>query len=299
MTKGYVQAEIDKIKGVADYNIKLTTELDTEDESKAPPAKATRKEKKKKAKKTRLSKLQYTSSVHIDEMEDEDLKEWKGRGVGLAESFNLTDLKQVLKLHKHLYRRGNWELFTTPKNGSCAFASIRRGMEAPEEFRNNHLRFMVVKFMATNHAFCYSVLKSTIAGEYGMDRLPADEFAAGEKAGTLTVAQTDAQSTPGPYTFIEYLEAMLQETTWGDYAMLTVISMMWQVTITILRGNDFKEIWIRHRRSLRDVDFVVVYCGSSHYLGTCEYHFHHFRYMCRMLTTCLISRTSIFIWSLP
>ena len=51
MTKGYVQAEIDKIKGVADYNIKLTTELDTEDESKAPPAKATRKEKKKKAKK--------------------------------------------------------------------------------------------------------------------------------------------------------------------------------------------------------------------------------------------------------
>ena len=135
MTKGYVQAEIDKIKGVADYNIKLTTELDTEDESKAPPAKATRKEKKKKAKKTRLSKLQHTSSVHIDEMEDEDLKEWKGRGVGLAESFNLTDLKQVLKLNKHLHQRGNSELFTTPKNGSCAFASIRRGMEAPEEFR--------------------------------------------------------------------------------------------------------------------------------------------------------------------
>ena len=57
MTKGYVQAEIDKIKGVPDYNITLTTELDTEDENKAPPAKATRKEKKKKAKKTRLSKL--------------------------------------------------------------------------------------------------------------------------------------------------------------------------------------------------------------------------------------------------
>ena len=54
MTKGYVQAEIDKIKGVADYNIKLTTELDTEDESKAPPAKATRKEKKKKAKENKI-----------------------------------------------------------------------------------------------------------------------------------------------------------------------------------------------------------------------------------------------------
>ena len=147
-----------------DYNITLTTELDTEDESKASPAKATRKEKKKKAKKTRLSKLQHTSSVHL-EMEDEDLKAWKGRGVGLAESFNLADLKQVLKLNKHLYQRGNSELFTTPKNGSYAFASIRRGIEAPEEFRNNHLRFMVVKFMATNHAFCYSILKSTIAGE--------------------------------------------------------------------------------------------------------------------------------------
>ena len=275
MTRGYVQAEIDKIKGVADYNIFLTTELDTEDESKAPPAKATRKEKKKKAKKTRLSKLQHTSSVEVQEEEDEDIKEWKGRGVGLAESFNLSDLKQVLKLNKHLYLRGNWELFTTPKNGSCVFASVRRGLEAPEEFRNNHLRFMVVKFMATNHAFCYSILKSTIAGEYGMDRLPEDEYKAGEKAGTLTAAQIEAQSTPGPYTFIQYLEAMLDESTWGDHAILSVISMMWQVTITILRGNDLKEIWIRHRRSLRDVDMVVVYCGSSHYLGTCEYHFHH------------------------
>ena len=105
MTNHYVQDEIDKIKGVPDYNISLTTELDTEDESKAPPAKATRKEKKKKDKKTRLSKLQHTSSVHLEEMEDEDLKEWKGRGVGLAESFNLADLKQVLKLNKHLYQR--------------------------------------------------------------------------------------------------------------------------------------------------------------------------------------------------
>ena len=131
MTKCYVQAEIDKIKGVLDYNITLTTELDTEDEGKAPPAKSTRKEKRKKAKKTKLSKLQHTSSVHLKEAEDEDeeLKEWKGRGVGLADSFNLADLKQVLKLNKHLYQRGNWELFTTPKNGSCAFASIRRGIE--------------------------------------------------------------------------------------------------------------------------------------------------------------------------
>ena len=137
MTRGYVTAELDRIRGVPAYNIKLTTELDTEDEEKQPPAKATRKEKKKRGRKPKISKMQHSRQVISDI--PEDMPEWEGRGVGMAETFNLCDMNQLLKLNKYLYDNGNWELFTTPKNGSCVFASIRRGLEAPEEFRNTHL----------------------------------------------------------------------------------------------------------------------------------------------------------------
>ena len=93
MSRGYVTAEIDKISGVAAYNIKLTTELNTEDEGKQPPAKATRMEKKKRVKKPKISKLQHSRQVISDI--PEDMPEWQGRGVGMAETFNLSDMNQL------------------------------------------------------------------------------------------------------------------------------------------------------------------------------------------------------------
>ena len=83
--------------------------------------------------------------AQIEVPEDEDA--WIGRGMAIADSFNLPDMNTLLKVNKYVYENGNWEIFPTPKNGGCLFSAVRRGLESPEEFRNSHLRFMVVLFI--------------------------------------------------------------------------------------------------------------------------------------------------------
>ena len=55
--------------------------------------------------------------------------ELKGTGPVSADLFNLSDLRQVLRLQEYLQDNASLELFHTPKNGQCLFASIRRGLE--------------------------------------------------------------------------------------------------------------------------------------------------------------------------
>ena len=65
------------------------------------------------------------------------------RGIGQAQAdvYNLSDLKQVVELSDYLAKNGGWELFTTPKNGQCVFASFIRGLDVPVEYRASHLRY--------------------------------------------------------------------------------------------------------------------------------------------------------------
>ena len=59
----------------------------------------------------------------------------------------------------------------------------------------------------------------------------------------------------------------------GDQGLLTLISMMWQVTITIVNAEDLSQIKIRHQRPLDQVNLVVILAQRCHYLGTCKYDF--------------------------
>ena len=52
-----------------------------------------------------------------------------GKGIAVAQDYNLADLSQLSKFTHHLSNHGGWELFLTPKDGQCMFSSIRRGME--------------------------------------------------------------------------------------------------------------------------------------------------------------------------
>ena len=117
------------------YSTKHRTELDTEDEDKAPPAKATRKEKKKRGRKPKIKKLQHSrhALLHVPD----DMPEWEGRGVGMAETFNLSDMNQLLKLNKHLYSNGQWELFTTPnKEAVWLYAELFLGIWNVQKCQN-------------------------------------------------------------------------------------------------------------------------------------------------------------------
>ena len=92
------------------------------------------------------------------------------------------------------------------------------------------------------------MLDEHIAGNYGLDRMDAAVFQAAKEEGSLTPGQIEIQNTPGPFSFIGYIEALLEDTFWGDHGVMLSISMMWQVAITVLTAEDFEENRIRHKQ---------------------------------------------------
>ena len=74
----------------------------------------------------------------------------------------------------------------------------------------------------------------------------------------------------------------MEPTSWGDEGTVSLISMMWNITITVVEmepgekpddPHKFIQLKLRHSRPLNDVDLVLVLAGHKHYLGTCEYIF--------------------------
>ena len=121
MTRGFVRAEIDKLKGDQQYTTKFTSEFERK---KKAPAKSTRSAKQTapssstSVKKPLIKKQGRQALVDLPE-DDPDLI---GRGVAIASHFNMYDFNSLLKVNKHIFQNGQWELFPTPKNGSCLFA---------------------------------------------------------------------------------------------------------------------------------------------------------------------------------
>ena len=273
MTRGFVQAEIDKLKGREQFTTKFTSEFERNRKAPPPPAKSTRSAQQSappaSGKKPQIKKKSRQALVDLPE----DVPEFIGRGVAIASHFNMFDFNSLLKVNRHVSQNGQWELFPTPKNGSCLFASIRRGIAAPEEYRNNHLRYQLVYFLCQHADFMVNILDLHLSANYGMDRLSKEDFQKADKDGTLTKAQREAQTLPGPFSYVEYLENLLNESFWGDHGVLLSLSMMWQVTITSLTAETYEEHRVRHKRRLPNVDLLVVWSGESHYLGTCEFSF--------------------------
>ena len=186
MTRGFVQAEIDKLKGDEQYTTKFTTEFERKKKAPPPPAKSTRSAKQSapssstSAKKPFIKKQSRQALVDLPENDPELI----GRGLAIASHFNMYDFNALLKVNKHIFQNGQWELFPTPKNGSCMFASIRRGIAAPEEYRNNHLRYQLVYFLCQHVDFMVDVLELHLSVNYGMDRLSKEDLKKAEEEGT-------------------------------------------------------------------------------------------------------------------
>ena len=211
----------------------------------------------------------------------------RGIGQAQAEVYNLqSDLKQVVELSDYLAKNGGWELFTTPKNGQCVFASFIRGLDVPEEYRASHLRYQFGYFCVQEHAFCFNRLKLAIQAEYGHPRLSREEYlrrSSTSEEDPLTNQEIQDYQKPGPFTFVQYLKYMMEDSSWGDEGIITLIGMMWNVTITVIlvsskspkkdKPCQFRQLKLRHDRQLEDVDLVLIYAGESHYLGACKYPF--------------------------
>ena len=182
---------------------------------------------------------------------------------------------EVLRLVEFL-AEANWELFLTPKDGNCLYGAFRRGMELPDEFRNQHLRNQLVFFAVKHHKYFYDLLKLDILIEYGQKRISKEEFERrdGSQEEPLTDEEREAYNKPGPFSFYSYLTAVLDSGFWGDTITINIISRMWQVAITIVGAEHLSLTRIRHRRDLENTHFILILAGGSHYLGACKYQFY-------------------------
>ena len=90
---------------------------------------------------------------------------------------------------------------------------------------------------------------------------------------TITEEVEERQKKTGPFSFITYLQALLESTFWGDHGVICMVSMMWQVPITLLTAETLKLDKVRHGRPLEKTDLLLIRAGHNHYLGACEYSF--------------------------
>ena len=133
-------------------------------------------------------------------------------------------------------------------------------MDCPLEYQTIHLKRQLAMMMANHHTFLFPILKASIATTYGFPRMSEDDYLRKYNDGTLTQNEADDHNTPGPFSYLGYMQALLKEGFWGDELCLGLISMMWQISITVLKGETFHQIKFRHSEILKDTDLVLVHC---------------------------------------
>ena len=192
---------------------------------------------------------------------------------GASSIFSLTNASQLSRIGDYLWLNAEMELCSTPKDGACLYHAIRHGIDLPQECVFQLLKRQIIVWLAQNAKFAYEFFYPTIQLVYGCERLSKEEYQALKDSGKLTKKQEIDQSMPGPFSYLTYLKHQLRDDTWADEIMVCVMSMMWQITITVVHAESLFEHRIRHDRYLRDVDLVLVFCGNCHYVGACKYSF--------------------------
>ena len=68
-----------------------------------------------------------------------------------------------------------------------------------------------------------------------------------------------------PQSICSYLQELLRINFWADEIVLRVLSLIYNVTITVIRGDSGKEDRVRHSRDLSQVDIVLLLAKRGHY----------------------------------
>ena len=189
---------------------------------------------------------------------------------GAAPLYSLSNASQLSRISEYLYENAGLNIAHTPKDGDCLYHSCRVAMDLPQEYVPMLMKRQIIVFMAQNAKICSEIFNPTIQGTYGDARMDPEQFESLKKAKALSPKQIEKQELPGPFSYLGYLKHQLKEGSWGDEIMVTAMSMMWQITVTILYAETLTEHRIRHDRLVGKVDMVVVFCGGCHYVGASE-----------------------------
>ena len=177
---------------------------------------------------------------------------------------------QFSSLLEYLQLNGGWFPFHVQRRGACQFAAFHQGIDCPMEFTNTYLRHQLVMEIIWYKEFFLPHLTDAISGGYG-GKLSAEEYSRCEREGLLTAVTRQAYKEPGPFSYLMYLEHILKRDSWGDEITLVVLSMVFQLRITIVTIPSLHGDPICHTNTLEKSDIVLLCSGSNHYLSAGMY----------------------------
>ena len=113
------------------------------------------------------------------------------------------------------------------------------------------------------------MLRLSISGNYGHIRVDATEYNRLKRLASPTAIQCqqiEEYEEPGPFSIITYMENLLRPSFYGEEICLRLLSMIFQVRLTILDSTSFIAIKIRHENRPLNADVILVHVDRHHYI---------------------------------
>ena len=183
----------------------------------------------------------------------------------------LQNIQQFKRLEDYLQLNCGFEMYNVQMRGVHLFASLRMGIDCPLEYSNNHLRRQIVVTVTKNPEFFWPMLALYIMGNYEHLRLSKSVYDQRKKDNVLTQQEKDDYEAPGLFSLVGYLRALLKRKFWEEEMMLMIVTMMWQVGITVITGETLRCIKFRHSNALPKADMVVIRSGGNHHVPAGKY----------------------------
>ena len=183
--------------------------------------------------------------------------------------YGLQNVEQYNRFTLYLQENGDFKLVPVNNRGDCLFASVRRCIDTPAEYTNTHLRRQMVMCLIEHKDFFWPLLKEHLRGNYGHVRL-SKEYERKTRDKTITDIEREDYLCPGPFCFISYLESLSKPSFCGEEMVIILLSMIWQVGVTILKAETLHNIKFRHQQRISKSDILLVHCSGQNYVAAGE-----------------------------
>ena len=195
-----------------------------------------------------------------------DLPEQRNYLTTASLSLWLDNQEAYTKLSTYLHQTASLDAIPVGLDGACLFSSIRRIFDAPREYTSMHLRRQLVITLCNHKDFFYPIMVESIIDTYGFPRMPEEECEDLYNRDLLTDQQVQDHNCPGPFSFLGYLRALLEPNFWGDELCLCLLSMAFQIGITVVNAEGFTCIRFRHKQTIPNSDVILCHCRGQHYV---------------------------------
>ena len=170
---------------------------------------------------------------------------------------------ELCKLYEFLSNNGQYKLIPTLADGDCYYGSLRRGTTFPYEVADIHIKRLIIKAICNYHEFFHNLFKQSLANTYGVHRDTEEELQEKIAQNQIDAQDLADQRMPGPFSFVSFLKFMLQPSAYADSHLIMVMSMIWNIRITVVYATNCHELRFRHHKRLAQADLVMVVCNET------------------------------------